>query len=86
MNMKIYTLLTFINYVSSYKLINHPIENRIAYIQGINNIDNIDDVTMKKLQDDFEKHPLLIFKNIKNVSPKKFIKFTSQFDKDVDKN
>ncbi len=84
MYLRIYILLAFINCITSYKLISHPLENRIAYVRGINDIKTIDDKTINKLKADFIRHPLLIFKDIKDVAPEDFIKFTSNFDDDAD--
>ena len=45
MYLRIYILLAFINCITSYKLISHPLENRIAYVRGINDIKTIDNKT-----------------------------------------
>ena len=69
-----------------FKLIQHPLEKRIAYIDGLTekDIKDIDKTTMFQLQELFKIHPLLIFKGIDNVSPTEFINFVKNFDKDRD--
>ena len=69
-----------------FKLIQHPLEKRIAYIDGLTekDIKDIDKTTMFQLQELFKIHPLLIFKGIYNVSPTEFINFVKNFDKDCD--
>ena len=69
-----------------FKLIQHPLEKHIAYIDGLTekDIKDIDKTTMFQLQELFKIHPLLIFKGIYNVSPTEFINFVKNFDKDCD--
>ena len=69
-----------------FRLLQHPLEKRIAYIDGLTSKDikNIDQITLSHLQDIFKIHPLLIFKGIDNVSPTEFINFVKNFDKDRD--
>ena len=69
---------------SSFNLLQHPLEKRIGYIYGINDIKNIDKQTMNNLYELFNTYPLLIFKNLENVSPNNFINFLKNFDKDHD--
>ena len=69
-----------------FRLLQHPLEKRIAYIDGLTakDIKNIDKTTLSHLQDLFKIHPLLIFKDIEDVSPTEFINFVKNFDKDHD--
>ena len=69
-----------------FKLIQHPLEKRIAYIDGLTekDIKDIDKSTMFQLQELFKIHPLLIFKGIENLSPTEFMDFVKNFDKDCD--
>ena len=69
-----------------FRLLQHPLEKRIAYIDGLTDKDikNIDQTTIFHLQELFKIHPLLIFKGINNVSPTEFIDFVKLFDKDRD--
>ena len=68
----------------AYKLKIHPLENKIAYVTGINYIENLDKPTLDCLREDFKKYPLLIFKNCINISPQKFLDFSKEFDLDAD--
>jgi len=68
----------------SIRLIEHPLEKRIAYIQGVTHLEKVDAPTLSYLQTLFEKYPLLIFQKVENVSPAEFLHFTKQFDKDCD--
>ena len=62
----------------------HPLEKRIAYVNGIKDIQNLDEITLKNLEELFQIYPLLIFKGLENVSPDHFIQFVKKFDKDCD--
>jgi alpha-ketoglutarate-dependent taurine dioxygenase len=77
-------LVLLLSYSESFRLITHPLEKRIGYIYGINNIKNINKNTIDNLCQIFNSHPLLIFKNLDNVSPQEFINFVKNFDKDHD--
>ena len=50
--------------VNALHYIQHPLEKRIAYVYGINNINKIDEQSMNNLHELFIKHPLLIFKDL----------------------
>lgn len=78
-------MLFYIGLSCSLKLLRHPLENRIAYVYGLKDIKNIDQNEMTYLQELFQKHPLLIFKDIENVSPNDFLNFIKNFDSDHDK-
>jgi alpha-ketoglutarate-dependent taurine dioxygenase len=67
-----------------FRLLKHPLEPRIAYIEGLNNIEKVDGNVMTELQEVFKKHPLLIFKGFKDVAPQQFIDFVKQFDPNHD--
>jgi hypothetical protein len=70
--------------VSPFHITEHPLEKRIVYIHGFNDISQIDKKTTNDLYDLFQKHPFLIFKNIKNVNPNQFLDFVKKFDIDHD--
>ena len=67
--------------LKSFHLQTHPLEKRIAYINGINDIKKIDDSTFYELQQAFDKHPLVIFKGVNQVAPNDFLNFVKLFDK-----
>jgi hypothetical protein len=71
--------------INSITVLKHPFEKRIAYVYGIKNINKIDEKTMLNLQNNFKKHPLLIFKGLDEVLPVDFLNFVKIFDKDYDK-
>ena len=81
--MILYLFFLFIS-VNSLRIQYHPLESRIAYIYDIKNINKIDHFEMSLLTELFQKHPLLIFKNIDNISPNEFIDFVKYFDPDCD--
>ena len=77
--------LSTLSMIRSFRLHTHPLEKRIAYVYGIKDINNINDIDKEKLYEAFCEHPLLIFKDVDSVSPKEFLQFVQQFDKDSDK-
>ena len=80
----IFRLIFTLTSAYSYTLNIHPLENRIGYIKNIENVNNLDTHILNSLRKDFKKHPLLIFKNVKNVSPQTFLDFSKEFDLDAD--
>lgn len=68
----------------SFKIINHPLDNRIGYVYGIKNIKNLDKNLLNELYNIFKKIPLLIIKDVDPPSPNEFINFLKNFDKDSD--
>ena len=68
----------------TYKLNIHPLDNKIAYIKGIKDVKNLNEKTLDSLRQDFKKHPLLIFKDVQDVSPQTFLDFSKEFDLDAD--
>jgi len=76
-------LLNFLH-ISSFKLLQHPLEKRIGYIYDLKNINKIDPISMNNLLYIFKKYPLLIFKNLDNVSPTDFLNFVKNFDENYD--
>jgi alpha-ketoglutarate-dependent taurine dioxygenase len=69
----------------SLRLIPHPLEKRIAYIYGIQDVTKIDKSTILSLQTVFKKHPLLIFKDLSTISPNDFLQFVKNFDPNHDR-
>jgi len=82
--MKIIFLLSCLMGIHSFQLLQHPLENKIAYISGFRNTKEINDVTFNALRVYFNKYPLLIFKGFENVSPDDFLHFVKRFDHDCD--
>lgn len=77
-------LLSYIIYTNSFKIINHPLDNRIGYIYGIKNINTLDENILNELYGIFKKIPLLIIKDVEPPSPNEFVDFLKNFDKDND--
>jgi len=71
-------------FTNGLRLLQHPLEKRIMYVYDIKDINKIDKYTMNSLHELFQKHPLLIFKDVYNVSPREFLRFVKQFDVDCD--
>jgi len=82
--LKQFIILLNLIFTNSLRITQHPLESRIAYVDGIKNINKIDHVTINDLKGLFNSHPLLIFKNVDQISPKEFINFLTYFDKDYD--
>ena len=69
----------------SLKFIQHPLESRISYVEGIRDVRNIPDSILQQCKIHFEqKSPMLIFKNQKDITPKEFLEFAKQFDENRD--
>ena len=83
---KILILVCCFIFSQGFKVLQHPVEKRIAYIDGLTekDIKCIDQTTLFNLQELFKIHPLLIFKDIEIVSPEEFVNFVKKFDKDHD--
>lgn len=77
-------LFSYLTLVTSFTIQKHPLENRIAYIYGLKNVNKLDQTLKNDLLEVFSKHPLLIFKDIDNITPQEFIDFVKIFDKDHD--
>lgn len=77
-------LFCFITLINSFTIKLHPLENKIAYIYGLKNINKIDKNIENELFEIFTKHPLIILKDIENVKPIEFLNFVKKFDKDHD--
>jgi alpha-ketoglutarate-dependent taurine dioxygenase len=73
-------LFLFLTLVNSFQFTIHPLEKRIAYISNIDNIESLDDITIKSLKYLFNEYPLLIFQGLNNVNPNSFLNFVKQFD------
>jgi len=82
--MYILFLFALCGWSEAFRLQTHPLESRIAYIYGIYDVNNIDTSVWNELHTAFQKHPLLIFKNVPSVSPRNFIHFVKEFDPDND--
>lgn len=69
----------------SLKFIQHPLESRISYVEGISDVRNIPHSVLEQCKIHFEqKSPMLIFKNQKDITPKEFLEFSKQFDENRD--
>lgn len=77
-------LFSYLTFVTSFTIQKHPLESKIAYIYGLKNLNKIDQTLKNDLLEVFSKHPLLIFKDIDNITPQEFIDFVKIFDKDQD--
>jgi alpha-ketoglutarate-dependent taurine dioxygenase len=71
-------------WMAVFRMTEHPLEPRIAYIHGIQDIRKIEGPAIDKLKTLFDKHPLLIFKDIPEITPKEFLHFVKQFDPEHD--
>jgi alpha-ketoglutarate-dependent taurine dioxygenase len=69
---------------NTFKWMHHPLEKRIAYIYDIKKIQDIDRITIHKLQTIFKTCPLIVFKGVDMISPNQFINFLKEFDPDHD--
>lgn len=87
---QIYIFSIFLTYLftnsQSLKILQHPLEKRICYVYGLNNIENVNSKQVDELKKLFIIHPLMIFKNIQDVNPSNFINFLTNFDDDCDYN
>ena len=77
---KFFIYFLFLTLVKSFQFTIHPLEKRIAYISNIDNIESLDDITIKSLKYLFNEYPLLIFQGLNNVNPNSFLNFVKQFD------
>jgi hypothetical protein len=57
----------------AFSVIPHPLEKRAAYISGITSISDLKPRVIKDLQYVFHKHPLLVFKDVKEPNPNEFV-------------
>lgn len=73
-----------LNLIYSFEVRVHPLENRCAYIYGIEDLRKINNYTLNDLMHFFKRYPLLIFKNNKNINPQEFLKFLTHFDNEYD--
>jgi alpha-ketoglutarate-dependent taurine dioxygenase len=80
--------IILLNLLSSYslKITQHPLESKIAYIHGLKDVNRLDRIMISDLKGLFNKYPLLIFKEIDQISPNNFINFLTNFDDDYDKD
>ena len=77
-------LFSYLKLVTSFTIQKHPIDNKIAYVYGLKNINKLDQSIKNELLEVFVRHPLLIFKDVDNITPHEFIDFVKFFDKDHD--
>lgn len=77
-------ILSSLIQINSFRFLQHPLEKRIGYVYDIENINKIDSITMNTLLYLFKRYPLLIFKNLEEVSPHDFLNFVKNFDEDHD--
>jgi alpha-ketoglutarate-dependent taurine dioxygenase len=82
--MHIFLLLLSVLNAYSLQLSRHPLEKRIMYVYGIDDVKKIDESMIYDLQQLFKSYPLLIFKGLNNVSPKEFLNFVKCFDDEHD--
>jgi alpha-ketoglutarate-dependent taurine dioxygenase len=84
---KFILLLISFNLNNSYRIIQHPIESRCVYVNGLDllNPTQKELYNIKKL---FEKKPLLVFRNNLNspLNPQQFIHFLTNFDHNYDQD
>jgi alpha-ketoglutarate-dependent taurine dioxygenase len=84
---KLFTsFLLFLPFFHAIRLAEHPLERRICYVYGLNDIKNIDKDLLNNLHETFKSHPFMIFKNLENVPPKDFLNFVKTFDDKCDNN
>ena len=76
-------LFSYLAIVKSFTIQKHPFESRIAYIYGLKNVNKLDQTLKNDLLEVFSKHPLLIFKDVDNITPHEFIDFVKIFDKEA---
>jgi alpha-ketoglutarate-dependent taurine dioxygenase len=76
--------LLLISGIFGFKITYHPLEKKIGYIKGINNVDKLSKNDLTELKNLFDTTPLLIFKDVDQLSPNKFINFLTNFDHDCD--
>lgn len=81
-------LVSFLHFLVSSGLIirQHPLEKRIAYISGLKDIKNVNQMRMKYFKGLFQRHPLLIFQGLEDVNTYDFLNFLKEFDSDHDRN
>ncbi len=79
--LKIFFFFFFTNLVFSYKFIPHPLEKRISYVEGIQDVRKISKSVLDECKQYFkEKSPMLIFKNQPELTPNEFLEFSKLFD------
>ena len=80
-----YTLFLLFSLSYSLQFLPHPLEKRISYVEGIDDIRYIGNDSLKICKENFKKkYPMLIFKNNKNITPQEFLNFAKQFDDNCD--
>lgn len=82
--MLLFLLLSILLSSSSFRILQHPLEKRISYVYGIGDITKLDVNIKQELRNLFQKYPLLIFKDVNDVSPKEFLNFIKEFDVERD--
>jgi len=85
--MRIFFYLILLKLIESYKIIEHPLEPRCAFIYRV----DLSKINLKKkemLYNTFVKYPLLIFRDNlgDQLKPKEFLDFLTIFDKNYDKD
>jgi len=73
----------FIYTASAIRIIEHPLEKRIAYVYGVKST-FIGESKLAELTALFREYPLLIFKDLQNINPNTFINFVKRFDNECD--
>lgn len=79
--LKSVVILNFV-FGNAFNLIPHPLDGKIAYINGLTKKDivSLGKSEVLELKYEFSKHPLLVFQDIKDLETKEFVNFVKLFD------
>ena len=79
--LKSVVILNFV-FGNAFNLIPHPLDGKIAYINGLTKKDivSLSKSEVLELKYKFSKHPLLVFQDIKELETKEFVNFVKLFD------
>lgn len=86
--MFVYILILLFNHnIQSLKLLPHPLEKRICYVEGIEDVRELSPYTIELLKSEFRfKSSMLIFKNQPRLTPHEFLDFVKIFDDNLDED
>lgn len=77
--------LFFVSKILSFEFVKHPLEKRICYVQGIDDVRLLTRNEFRKCQQQFDQEsPMLIFQNQPEISPHEFLDFAKLFDEHRD--